>query len=217
MDTLTSVNTLCIRGPKVHVDWDDTLDQHRSRYRERIIDAAIDLVAEQGAAKSSMAALAQRAGVGRATVYKYFPSIEHALLAHVEREVKETSRRLESICEESSDSLLRLRGYIDTQLDLFAGQRHRLGWSTIDQADLSAAAMLSFREHIEKLETPLVEILNGGMAHGTFRPDMDPELHARMIIKVLGSLREDIILERLSPATAADAVWMLVTGGLLAR
>ncbi|MEV0233719.1 TetR/AcrR family transcriptional regulator [Nonomuraea sp. NPDC050786] len=198
------------------MDWDDALDEHRSRYRERIIDAAIDLVAEQGAVKSSMSALAQRAGVGRATVYKYFPSIEHALLAHVEREVKECSRRLEAICEQTGDPLQRLRGYVDTQLDLFAGQRHRLSWSTIDQADLSAAALSSFREHVERLQAPLVEILRGGVTHGAFRPDIDPELHARIIIKVLGSLREDIILEKLSPATAAEAVWKLITGGLLA-
>lgn len=201
----------------MNVGWDDTVDRHRARYRERIIDAAIDLVAEQGAAKSSMAALAQRAGVGRATVYKYFPSIEDALLAHVEREVKACSTRLESICEDSDDPLDRLRGYIDVQLDTFAGQRHRLSWSTIDQADLSAAAMLSFRAHLEKLLAPLVEILSGGVAHGVLRADADPVLHARMIVKVLGSLREDIILGQLAPATAADAVWKLVTGGLLAK
>ncbi|MFG1945704.1 TetR/AcrR family transcriptional regulator [Nonomuraea sp. NPDC048826] len=198
------------------MDWDDALDEHRSRYRERIIDAAIDLVAEQGAAKSSMSALAQRAGVGRATVYKYFPSIEHALLAHVEREVAACSHRLEAICAQSGDPLHRLRGYIDTQLDLFAEQRHRLSWATIDQADLSAAAMSSFREHVERLQAPLVEILRGGVAHGAFRPDVEPGLHARIIIKVLGSLREDIIMEKLAPAEAADAVWKLVTGGLLA-
>jgi len=77
-------------------DWQDTLESHKARYRERIIDAAIDLVAEEGVTKASMAALAQRAGIGRATLYKYFPDVEHALIAHVEREVDECWNRLQA-------------------------------------------------------------------------------------------------------------------------
>lgn len=54
----------------------------RSGQRERILDTALDLMAERGASATSMRALASACGLNVAALYHYFPS-KHALLRAV--------------------------------------------------------------------------------------------------------------------------------------
>ena len=54
-------------------------EQHKQATRERIVRAVADLVAEAHPASISVPAVASRAGVGVATVYRYFPTKEALL------------------------------------------------------------------------------------------------------------------------------------------
>jgi AcrR family transcriptional regulator len=50
--------------------------EHEQRTRARIVDAAVGLHATLGPARTSVSAIAERAGVTRATVYRHFPDDE---------------------------------------------------------------------------------------------------------------------------------------------
>jgi AcrR family transcriptional regulator len=52
--------------------------RRRERTRQRIVEAAVDLHTSVGPARTTISAIAQRAGVERHTVYAHFPE-EHAL------------------------------------------------------------------------------------------------------------------------------------------
>ncbi|MCO5221474.1 MAG: TetR/AcrR family transcriptional regulator [Thermomicrobiales bacterium] len=52
---------------------------HEEATRQRIVDAAIDLHATQGFPGASVSAIAERAGVGRVTVYRHFPDYDAIL------------------------------------------------------------------------------------------------------------------------------------------
>lgn len=197
--------------------WRDTLETHKARYRERIIDAAIDLVAEEGVAKASMAALAQRAGIGRATVYKYFPDVEHALLAHVEREIDECRSALLAVLAGETDPVARLRGCIEALLAYFASQRHRLGWVTLEQADLSSAAVSRLRTLMVNLPQPFVDTIAAGVANGGLRPDLRPEVHGLLIFKMVVSLHDHLVAGSLTQQDATSTVWGLISEGVLPR
>ncbi len=54
-------------------------DDHRRHTRERIVRAVAELVTEEHPAAVSVPAVARRAGVGVATVYRYFPNKEALL------------------------------------------------------------------------------------------------------------------------------------------
>ena len=196
-------------------DWQDTLESHKARYRERIIDAAIDLVAEEGVTKASMAALAQRAGIGRATLYKYFPDVEHALIAHVEREVDECWNRLQATVNQHADPVERLRGCVETLLDYFASPRHRLGWVTLEQADLSSVAVARLRQLMARLPEPICLTIVDGVCTGALRSDLRPDMHGLLIFKMVVSLHEDLVAGALSSDDALEMVWQLLTRGIL--
>jgi len=51
----------------------------QARTRERIVEAAISLHSEVGPARTTISAIAERAGVGRPTVYSHFPNEQDLL------------------------------------------------------------------------------------------------------------------------------------------
>src|SRR5262245_30208938 len=47
--------------------------ERQDETRQRIVDAAVELHEQLGPAQTSISVIAERAGVGRPTVYRYFP------------------------------------------------------------------------------------------------------------------------------------------------
>jgi AcrR family transcriptional regulator len=58
----------------------------RATTRERILDAMFDAVQDFGLSRTTVEDVAQRAGLSRQTVYRYFPSKDHLVLELVLRE-----------------------------------------------------------------------------------------------------------------------------------
>jgi AcrR family transcriptional regulator len=67
--------------------WNETIEAHRHAVREAILETTWALVTEHGLMSVTMTQIAEKAGIGRATLYKYFPDVEAILAAHHERHV----------------------------------------------------------------------------------------------------------------------------------
>ncbi|WP_129311445.1 TetR/AcrR family transcriptional regulator [Streptomyces sp. L2] len=67
--------------------WDETMDAHRRAVQDAVLTATVALVAEHGLAPVTMSQIAKEAGIGRATLYKYFPDVQSVLVAWHERHV----------------------------------------------------------------------------------------------------------------------------------
>ena len=59
--------------------WSGTLETHRREVRTAVIAATAALVADHGLRGVTMSRIASEAGIGRATLYKYFPDVETIL------------------------------------------------------------------------------------------------------------------------------------------
>ena len=94
--------------------WTETIEAHRLQVRDAILQTTAALVAQHGLLSVTMSRIAEETGIGRATLYKYFPDLEEILLAwhehqidgHLERlaEIRDRTegagRRLEAVLEE---------------------------------------------------------------------------------------------------------------------
>ena len=69
----------------------------RAERREQLLDVTLDLLAEQGFDGLNMEAIARRAGVNRAVVYRSFPSLKLLLLALLHREDLRTRETLDAL------------------------------------------------------------------------------------------------------------------------
>lgn len=74
--------------------WAETIQAHRGHVREAVLRTTAALVVEQGVRAVTMSRIAEDSGIGRATLYKYFPDVESILLAWHERQVAEHLDRL---------------------------------------------------------------------------------------------------------------------------
>jgi AcrR family transcriptional regulator len=83
--------------------WNQTIESHRRDVSEAILNAAASLASEHGALSVTMSQIAQASGIGRATLYKYFPDVESILIAWHERQVAHHLGRLLQATSKASD------------------------------------------------------------------------------------------------------------------
>jgi AcrR family transcriptional regulator len=168
--------------------WDATIDGHRRTVHAAILDTAAALVAERGLAGVTMSQIAQRAGIGRATLYKYFPDVEAIVLAWHERQVADHLRRLNDVAEAVPDPGERLRSVLQSYAELSAGQHadaHGMGHTP----DL--AAPLHRAEHVhtarQRLHALITEIITAAAETGTVRTDVPAAELAAYCLHALGA------------------------------
>ena len=78
-------------------------DRARILQRNAVLDAACDLFLEHGYRATTIAAIASAAGVGVATVFRYFRSKEGVLAALSRRDIDETLERARAVAAEPSE------------------------------------------------------------------------------------------------------------------
>lgn len=99
-------------------------EEQKLQNRKKIIRAAVDAVTEKGIKPATMREIAQRAGLGDATIYNYFPSKDAILYAYYEEQLDAGVERLRSISGFNEFSLQeQLQAFFETQLELFLPDR----------------------------------------------------------------------------------------------
>jgi AcrR family transcriptional regulator len=101
--------------------WQDSIDAHREAVRDAVLDAVAALVAERGLRGVTMSRIASDAGIGRATLYKYFSDVEELLAAWHQRQVAAHLQALTDTADRPGSALDRLRAALRTYADSCAG------------------------------------------------------------------------------------------------
>ncbi len=100
-------------------------DHYRSGVRVAILDTTTALVAEHGPLSVTMSQIAQQTGIGRATLYKYFPDVEAILAAWHERHVRAHLDQLTALAGEPASAGRRVAAVLEAYaLITYARQRH---------------------------------------------------------------------------------------------
>jgi AcrR family transcriptional regulator len=177
--------------------WDETIEAHRRAVHDAILNATVELVEERGALTVTMSQIAERSGIGRATLYKYFPDVRAILLAWRDREVAGQLAQLEQARDGAGDPGARLAAV----LDAFArSQRGRTRHHALFGAELGA---LLHRDHdatdAHRQVTDLLgDLLADAARAGVVRDDVPPAelagycvhaLHAAAVLPSAAALR----------------------------
>lgn len=128
--------------------WNETIEEHRAAVRDATLDATAALVAEHGLRAVTMSQIAERTGIGRATLYKYFPDVESILLAWHERHVAGHLELLSELRDEGGDPGERL----EAMLEAYALIRHEHGGTDL-------AALLHRGEHVVRAQQHLTDLI----------------------------------------------------------
>jgi AcrR family transcriptional regulator len=127
--------------------WNETIEEHRRAVHDAALDAFAALIAEHGLASVTMSQVASAAGIGRATLYKYFPDIESVLLAWHERQIARHLHLLEQARDAADGPAARL----EAVLSAFALIQHQHQGHSPELP----AAMLHRGEHVTAAQQQL--------------------------------------------------------------
>jgi len=148
--------------------WTDTIEEHRRAVHNAALDAVAALVREHGLASVTMSGIAAEAGIGRATLYKYFPDVEAVLGAWHERQVARHLAELAAARDSAGPG---------AQLEAVLG-----AWAMIQHQhsghDAELGALLHQGEHVARARQDLHDLVAGliadGAAAGQVRDDAGP-------------------------------------------
>ena len=167
--------------------WNETIEAHRTAVREAILDTTAALVFEHGLASVTMSQIAEQSGIGRATLYKYFPDVESILTAWHARQITAHLAQLAQARDQAVGPSRRLETVLTAYASL-SRQRHG--------TDL--AALMHRGEHIARAERHLHDLvrdlLTEGARAGEVRDDIAPDelasycLHALTAASALADL-----------------------------
>jgi AcrR family transcriptional regulator len=160
--------------------WTETIDGHRRAVREATLDTTAALVAEHGLRSVTMSQIAEQTGIGRATLYKYFPDVEAILVAWHERQIGGHLEQLARLRDRSGDAGQRLAAVLEAYA-LIQHEHHG--------TELSAA--LHRGEHVARAQQHLSEfiadLLSDGVKTGDVRDDIAPRELASYCLHALAA------------------------------
>jgi AcrR family transcriptional regulator len=168
--------------------WETTIAAHRDTVRDAILERTWALVAENGLRSVTMSQIAEATGIGRATLYKYFPDVEAILAAWHERHVVGHLDHLAELREQAGDPGERLEAVLEAYA-LISHHRGRHG--------PELAALLHRDEQVARAQRQLHALVRAlvseAAATGDVRNDIAPDelatycLHALAAASTLSS------------------------------
>lgn len=154
--------------------WDETIDAHRRQVRDAILTAAVGLAAEHGPLNVTMSQVADEAGIGRATLYKYFSSIEEILRTWHQDQISHHLELLADIAARDESAVTRLTAVLDT----FAQIQHKRADHGTQPHGRELCATLHRRTDLAPAETQLHALIQGliedAAQQGQVRSDVAP-------------------------------------------
>lgn len=164
--------------------WTETIETHRREVGDAILDMTVTLVAERGVRGVTMSEIAEQAGVGRATLYKYFPDVESILLAWHERHVAGHLAHLEQLSEGTDNPRQAVESVLGAYALIVYERAHALGGTDV-------AALVHHGDQVGPVEAQLGRFVSGLIAEagraGALRTDVAASELANYCLHALGA------------------------------
>jgi AcrR family transcriptional regulator len=192
--------------------WTSTIETHRREVRDAIIETTAALVGKDGLPAVTMSRIAEEAGIGRATLYKYFPDVGSILVAWHDRHVEDHIRSMTEARDRSSDPEERLEAVLRTYASITyqrsrghaddpdhvrrhsaaGGRTHHAGRTHSHEGHSGdIAALVHQSRHVSRVQRQLLDlirdVISGAARSGSVRRDVPADELARYALKALAA------------------------------
>ena len=156
--------------------WSETIESHRSEVREAILASTAELASDHGPFNVTMSQIAETVGVSRATLYKYFPSVEDILDAWHERHINHHLERLQAAAAGDEPPIERLTAVLRDYAEI---QRNRSNHAASGRG-LELATFLhrpdgAAQAATQKIHQLIADLIADSATHGEIRNDLYPD------------------------------------------
>jgi AcrR family transcriptional regulator len=182
--------------------WTETIESHRREVRDAILNTTATLVAEHGLLSVTMSRIAEETGIGRATLYKYFPDLEAILFAWHDRQITGHLGYLANVRDQAGNASERLEAVLEAYALISRESRGHY--------DSEFAALLHRDEHVARAQHQVHEMIRALLTEaaetGDVRDDVTPDELASYCLHALAgasSQRSKAAVHRLVTVTLA--------------
>jgi AcrR family transcriptional regulator len=145
-------------------------DEERHKIRRQIFRVAAQLFLEHGFHETSMRQVAKAAGMGKSTLYDYFPSKAELLLFFVEQEMEVSHIAAEEIAKEPIPAPDKLRRIIQSLWVYLDANRGIAALTAREASRLGSEEISRMARRRVKYRKILVSVIQQGVEEGAFRP-----------------------------------------------
>jgi len=191
------------------------LKQKRPKYMQ-IIDAAVEVIAENGYHQSQVSKIAKQAGVADGTIYLYFKNKEDILISLFKEKMGQFIERMEEDIKEKTTAKEKLALVISKHFSLLA-----------DDHNLAIVTQLELRQSNLELRQKINEILKGylnildsilteGIHSGELKEGLDVRLARQMIFGTIDETVTTWVMndQKYDLAALSDSVLELLVSGI---
>lgn len=170
-------------------------ERNKLRTRRSLLDAALQVFAEQGLGGATVESIAARAGASKVTVYSYFPQGREELFRQLYDDINtELLHRAVDLWDQSDGLVDRVTALVRALLEI--GARPLVGrFYSIDDPGLEAVLGPVLGHASSTFLRLIAEEIAQCRAAGVLRTDADPHLLARLLVgasrAALGEVAQD--------------------------
>lgn len=152
----------------------------RQAVRERILQAAADLICERGYRTTTLDDIAGRLGMSKASLYTYFPGKGGILAAITQETMARFSRGLEAIARSPLSPQDKLRRVVQHHVELVLTHRSFLTVFFSEETSLPPAFARAMAREKDRYDKGVERLVRDGIRRGVFR-----EVPPRLVVYAL--------------------------------
>lgn len=167
---------------------------------ERIITAALSLIADRGLGSVTMVDVARSAGVARQTLYNHYTDVDCIVADVITHHNQESISQLRSVVAVADTATAKIE-----QLVLHIARISTHHGHTIDfEHSLAPEHRATLVDYNQALDDLITEIITGGQEQGEFRSSLDPVTDSTVIRYALTGISNVV---NTNPDDVASARW----------
>ncbi len=192
----------------------------RGEKRPLILKAATEVFSERGFAAVTVAEIADRAGIGKGTVYEYFSSKDELLFAVFEWINDDIFDRIRIRLEEGGTTTQRLRRLLDLGTDITREQVEMKAvvldfWAASRGTRSEERYNTSCHETFRSYRRLIADVIRNGQSTGELRSDVDADAIATMLVAAMDGLGVQFFFDReIDPSATVNGFGTVLLAGL---
>jgi AcrR family transcriptional regulator len=159
-------------------------EEEQARRRKEISHTSVHLFLSKGFNETSMREIAEAAGIGKSTLYDYFPSKPDILLSFVENEIQRLTEQAKEIAKQNVGAKEKLRQMMFAYMEYLAANEDFYMKLSTEVQRLAQNNLERIQRKRHALQDMLRDIIEKGVQEGAFR-QVDSLLATRVIFTAL--------------------------------
>lgn len=182
----------------------------------QIIDAAVEVIAENGYHSSQVSKIAKKAGVADGTIYLYFKNKEDILVSLFQEKMGQFIEKIEQETTSRQTAEEKLLTLVETHFEQLSNDHHLAIVTQLELRQSNKDLRLKINQVLKRYLNIIDQILEEGVEEGLFREGLDRRLVRQMIFGTMDETVTNWVMkeQRYDIVKQAKEVHSLIVYGL---